>query len=89
MLWKSRWSGGWSFRRVVDQPNRARIQGNQILISTYDETLNRTCIYNRLRLVNFPSVPELSRPRVIRGGFRRESEPSTVRHWHSSSPLTQ
>jgi hypothetical protein len=54
MLWKSRWSGGWSLRRVVDQPNRARIQGNQILISAYDETLNRTCIYNRLRLVNFP-----------------------------------
>jgi hypothetical protein len=55
MLWKSRWSGGWSLRRVVDQPNRARIQGNQILISAYDETINRSCIYSRLRLVNFPS----------------------------------
>ena len=70
MLWKSRWSGGWSLRRVVDQPNRAQIQGNQILISAYDETSNRSCFYSRLRLVNFPSVPELFpelfRPRVIR-----------------------
>jgi hypothetical protein len=60
MLWKSRWSGGWSLRRVVDQPNRARIQGNQILISAYDETINRSCIYNHLRLVNFPSVPRVT-----------------------------
>ena len=67
MLWKSRWSGGWSLRRVVDQPNRAQIQGNQILISAYDETSNRSCFYSRLRLVNFPSVPELFFIRVFSG----------------------
>ena len=60
MLWKSRWTGDWFLRKAADQPNRARIQDNQILISAYDEVLTRTCICNRLRLVNFPSVPELS-----------------------------
>jgi RHS repeat-associated protein len=60
MPWKSRWTGGWTLRRVVDQPNCGRIQGNQILISAPDQILTRTCICNRLRLVNFPSVPELS-----------------------------
>jgi hypothetical protein len=53
-------------QKVVDEPNRARIQGNQILVFSYDETLSRSCIYNHLRLVNFPSVPELFRPRVIK-----------------------
>jgi hypothetical protein len=62
MPWKSRWTGGWTLRRVVDQPNCGRIQGNQILISAPDQILTRTCICNRLRLVNFPSVPELSLP---------------------------
>ena len=56
MLWKSRWTGGWTLRRVVDQPSCGRIQGNQILISAHDQILTRTCICNRLRLVNFPSV---------------------------------
>jgi hypothetical protein len=29
----------WFLRRAADQPNRARIQDNQILISAYDEIL--------------------------------------------------
>ena len=55
MLWKSRWSGGCPLRRVVDRPNCARIQDNQILISAYHEILSWTYIHSRLRLVNFPS----------------------------------
>ena len=57
-LWKSRWSGICPLRRVVDQPNCARTQDNQILISAYHEILSWTYIHSRLRLVNFPSVPK-------------------------------
>jgi hypothetical protein len=42
MLWKSRWTGDWFLRKAADQPNRARIQDNQILISAYDEILSKT-----------------------------------------------
>jgi hypothetical protein len=41
MLWKSRWTGDWFLRRVADQPNGARIQDNQILISACDEILSQ------------------------------------------------
>jgi hypothetical protein len=41
MLWKSPWIGDWFLRRAAGLLDRTRIQGNQILISAYDEILNR------------------------------------------------
>ncbi len=57
MLWKSRWTGGWFLRRVAGQPNRARTQDNQILISAYDEILSRTFRYNCLMIGELPVRP--------------------------------
>ena len=59
MLWKSRWTGGWFLRRVADQPNRARTQDNQILISAYDEILSRTFRYNCLMIGELPVRPRV------------------------------
>ena len=55
MFWKSRWTGDWFLRRAADQPNRAGIQDNQILISAYDERLSQTSSYSSQSSVNFPS----------------------------------
>ena len=58
MLWKNRWTGGWFLRRVADQPNRARTQDNQILISAYDEILSRSSSYScRLMIGELPVRP--------------------------------
>ena len=59
VLWKSRWTGDWFLRRAVDQPNRGRIQNNQILISAHAEVRSQTGSYNCSMIVNFLSVPEL------------------------------
>ena len=41
MLLKSRWIGDWFLRRAAGHLNRARMQGNQILILAYDEISKR------------------------------------------------
>ena len=60
MLWKSRWTGDWFLRKAADQPNRARIQDNQILISASDELLSQTFGYYCLMTGELP-VPEFPR----------------------------
>jgi RHS repeat-associated protein len=59
MVWKSRWTGVWFLRKVADQPNRVRMQGNQILISAYDEILNRRFSYNCLTIRELPVRPRI------------------------------
>ena len=60
MLWKSRWTGGWFLRKVADQPNRARTQDNQILISAYDEILSWASSYDCLMIGELPVRPRVS-----------------------------
>jgi hypothetical protein len=58
MLWKIRWTGDWFLRKAADQPNRARIQDNQILISASDEFLSQTLGYYCLMTGELPVPPE-------------------------------
>ena len=85
MLWKSRWTGGWFLRRVADQPNRARIQDNQILISAYDEILSQTFSYNCLMIGELPVRPRVST--VPRFHFRPSPGFTSVYAPMSSKPL--
>ena len=62
MLRKSRWTGDWFLKRVADQPNGARIQDNQILISAYDEILSQTFSHNCLMISELPVRPRDSPP---------------------------
>jgi hypothetical protein len=57
MLWKIRWTGDWFLRKAADQPNRARIQDNQILISASDEFLSQTLGYYCLMTGELPVPP--------------------------------
>ena len=60
MLWKIRWTGDWFLRKAADQPNRARIQDNQILISASDELLSQTFGYYCLMTGELPAPPPSS-----------------------------
>jgi hypothetical protein len=59
MLWKIRWTGDWFLRKAADQPNRARIQDNQILISASDEFLSQTLGYYCLMTGELPVPPRV------------------------------
>jgi hypothetical protein len=79
MLWKSRWTGDWFLGKAADQPNRARIQDNRILISAYDEILSKTFDCYCLMTGELP-VPELPQSRTPRrNGFGREAEQTSFR----------
>jgi hypothetical protein len=74
MLWKSRWTDDWFLKRVADQPNRARIQDNQILISAHDEIPSQTFSYNCLMISELSVRPRVSEfPRGFPPGFPRIS----------------